>query len=106
MAKSAPKRPAKPAPKSSGGSGRGRIKPVLLAAGLGLYWFVEYQDLGDAASMPMWGYAMTVGVRLLADFVGAWVVVSALQLALALGRLGIVYLRGWMMQQGSRSSAG
>ena len=96
MAKSAPKRPAKPAPKSAGGGG---IKPVLLAAGLGLYWFVEYQDLGDASSMPIWGYVTTVGVRLASDFVGAWVVVSALQLALALGRLGMAYLRGWMVQQ-------
>jgi hypothetical protein len=106
MAKSAPKRPAKPAPKSADKSRGGSIKPVLLAAGLGLYWFVEYQDLGDMTAMPMWGYATTVGVRLLADFVGAWVVVSALQLALALGRLGVVYLRGWMMQRGVGSSAG
>lgn len=104
MAKSAPKRPAKPAPKSAGKNGGG-IKPVLLAAGLGLYWFVEYQGLGDAESMPMWGYAATVGVRLLGDFVGAWVIVSALQLALALGRLAVAYLRGWMMQQGGGSSA-
>jgi hypothetical protein len=47
-----------------------------------------------------------LGVRLLADFVGAWVVVSALQLVLALGRLGVAYLRGLMLQQGSGSSAG
>jgi hypothetical protein len=105
MAKSAPKRPAKPAPKSAGRRG-GSIKPVLLAAGLGLYWFVEYQDLGDAMTMPVWGYATALGVRLLADFVGAWVVVSALQLVLALGRLGVAYLRGLMLQQGSGSSAG
>jgi hypothetical protein len=105
MAKSAPKRPVKPAPKSAAKSGGG-IKPVLLAAGLGLYWFVEYQDLGDLTPMPTWAYAATVGVRLLADFVGAWVVVSALQLALALGRLGVVYLRGWMVQRGVGSSVG
>ena|SRR5579885_3607114 len=105
MAKSAPKRAAKPAPKSAGGGGGG-IKPVLLAAGLGLYWFVEYQDLGDAPSMPAWGYAAAMGVRLLADFVGAWVLVSALQLALAVGRLGIAHLRGWMVQQRSGSGAG
>jgi hypothetical protein len=105
MAKSVPKRPAKPAAKTGGKGGSG-IKPVLLAAGLGLYWFVEYQDLGDMTPMPMWGYATTVGVRLLADFVGAWVVVSALQLALALGRLGVIHLRGWMMQRGVGSSPG
>jgi hypothetical protein len=56
--------------------------------------------------MPIWAYAATIGVRLLADFVGAWVVVSALQLALALGRLGVVYARGWIMQRGVGSSAG
>ncbi|HWB48337.1 MAG TPA: hypothetical protein VG651_04445 [Stellaceae bacterium] len=103
MAKSAPKRPAKPAAKSSGGGRGGGIKPVLLAAGLGLYWFVEYQDLGDTAPMPMWGYATAIGVRLLADFVGAWLIVSALRLVLALGRLGFAYLRGWMAQQGAGS---
>jgi hypothetical protein len=106
MAKSAPKRPVKPAPKSAANSSGGGIKPVLLAAGLGLYWFVEYQDLGDLTPMPIWAYATTVGVRLLADFVGAWVVVSALQLALALGRLAIAYARGWMTQRGVGSSAG
>jgi hypothetical protein len=44
---------------------------------------------------------MMVGVRLLADFVGAWVVVSAVQLALVLGRLGLAYLRGlWLQETG------
>jgi hypothetical protein len=44
---------------------------------------------------------MMVAVRLLADFVGAWVIVSALQLALSLGRLGLAYLRGlWLQESG------
>jgi len=96
MAKTAAKRPAAKtaAPKSAGG-----MKPVLLAAGLGLYWFVEYQDHGSPTEMPMWGYAMMIGVRLLADFVGAWVLVSALQLVLALAKLGASYLRGLWMQE-------
>ena len=78
------------------------MRPVLLAAGLGLFWFVEYQDLGGATDMPMWGYMTMIGVRLLADFIGAWVIVAALQLALALGRLGIIYLRGLWLQESSR----
>ena len=97
MAKST-KKPAKAAatPKSRGG-----LRPVFLAAGLGLYWFVEYQDPVGAADMPMWGYATTIGVRLLADFVGALVIVSALRLALALARLGFGYLRGMWLQESS-----
>jgi hypothetical protein len=92
MAKTA-KRPAKAA------STRGALRPVLLAAGLGLYWFVEYQDSGGATDVPMWGYMMMVAVRLLADFVGAWVIVSALQLMLVVGRLGLSYLRGMWLQE-------
>jgi hypothetical protein len=96
MAKTAARRPAaKPAPKKSGGG----MRPVFLAVGLGLYWFVEYQDIGGAADLPMWGYVMTIGVRLLADFVGAWVIVSALQLLLALAKLGVSYLRGLWVQE-------
>jgi len=92
MAKAA-KRPPKAPPN------RGAMRPVLLAAGLAGYWFVEYQDAGGAANAPMWGYMTMVGVRLLADFIGAWVIVSALQLALALGRLGLSYVRGlWSVE--------
>ena len=95
MAKTAARRPAKPAPAAKRQSA---MKPVFLAAGLGLYWFVEYQDLGDATDVPMAGYVALVAVRLLADFVGAWLVVSALQLALALAKLGVTYLRGFWAQ--------
>jgi hypothetical protein len=95
MAKSAAKRPAKAPPK------RSAMRPVLLAAGLGLFWFVEYQDAGGATGVPMWGYVTMVGVRLLADFVGAWIIVSALHLALVLGRLGLIHLRGlWLQESG------
>jgi hypothetical protein len=98
MAKTAARRPgAKPAPKKSGGG----MRPIFLAAGLGLYWFVEYQDIGGASDMPMpmWGYGMTIAVRLLADFVGAWVIVSALHLLLALAKLGFSHLRGLWVQE-------
>jgi hypothetical protein len=86
---------AKNAPKSAAGGAikGGAIRPVLLAAGLGLYWFVENQDSGGTADMPMWGYVTMQGVRVLLDFVGAWVVVSALQLIIAVGRLGLTQLR-------------
>jgi hypothetical protein len=95
MAKTA-KRSTKAAPPK-----QGAMRPVLLAAGLGVYWFVEHQDIGSAADMPVWGYGMMIGVRLLADFIGAWVIVSALQLVLALGRLGLTYVRGlWLQESG------
>jgi hypothetical protein len=97
MAKTAAKRPVKARPKRVAA-----VRPVLLAAGLALYWFVEYQDAGGTMNVPMWGYVTVVGVRLLADFVGAWVIVSALQLALALGRLGFSYVRGLWPQESGR----
>jgi hypothetical protein len=104
MAKTAAKRPAAAsktaAPKKSGGSG---LRPAFLAAGLGLFWFVEYQDAGggDGGGTLMWNYLAVLGVRLLADFVGAWVLISAAQLVFALGRYGITYLRSMWMQQES-----
>jgi hypothetical protein len=99
MAKSATKRaPAAKAPAAARG---GAMKPMLLAAGLGLYWFVEHQDAADAANAPVWAYAMIVGVRLLVDFVGALVIVSALRLLLVFGRLAFAHLRGlWLQASG------
>ncbi|HEV2188409.1 MAG TPA: hypothetical protein VGR70_14465 [Stellaceae bacterium] len=75
------------------------MKPVLLAAGLGLYWFVAYQE-GSDVDAPMWGYLTMAGLRLLADFVGAWLIISALQLAIALGKIGFSYLRAIWLQAG------
>jgi hypothetical protein len=102
MAKTAAKRPAASkaaAPKKSGGGG---LRPAFLAAGLGLFWFVEYQDAGGAeGDMVMWNYLAVLGVRLLADFVGAWVLISAAHLVFALGRYGITYLRSMWVQQES-----
>jgi hypothetical protein len=77
----------------------GPMRPVLLAAGLGLFWFAEYQDGGGAEGAPMWGYLVGGGVRVLADFVGAWFIVSALQLGLALLRFGVTYIRGLWVQE-------
>jgi hypothetical protein len=96
MAKTAAKRPSSA---KAPAAPRGRaMRPVLLAAGLGLYWFVEHQDTGSTTDVPMWGYAVMVGVRLLADFVGALVIVSALHLVLVLGRLLFAHLRGLWLQ--------
>jgi len=75
------------------------MRPIFLAAGLALYWFVEYQGFGNPNEMPVWGYGMTVGVRLLSDFVGAWVIVAALQLSFAVGKLVVSYLRGLLVQE-------
>jgi hypothetical protein len=77
------------------------MRPMLIAAGLGLYWFVAYQDVGGAADVPVWVYAIVVGTRLLADFVGALVIVYALQLVLVLTRLAVAYLRGLWLQASS-----
>ena len=75
------------------------MKPVLLAAGLGLYWFVAYQDGGDVEA-PMWGYLTMAALRLLADIVGAWLIISALQLAIALSKIGFSYVRALWLQEG------
>jgi hypothetical protein len=99
MARTAAKRPsAAKAP----GAGGGAMRPVLIAAGLGLYWFVQYQDAGGTTDAPIWVYAITVGVRLLADFIGAMVIVSGAQLLLVLSRLGLTYLRGLWLQASGR----
>jgi len=51
--------------------------------------------------MPMWGYLITDAARVLADFVGAWCIVSALQLAIVLGRVGLTHLRAlWLQESG------
>ncbi|HWD57894.1 MAG TPA: hypothetical protein VG308_06425, partial [Stellaceae bacterium] len=91
------KRPAKPAAPSA--KKKGGIRPLLLALGLGLFWFVEYQDTSGASDVPMWGDVMVVGVRLLADFVGAWVLISTFQLSVGLAKLGLTYLRGLWLQE-------
>jgi len=99
MAKSATKRaPVAKAPAVARG---GAMKPILLAAGLGLYWFVEYQEGTGAVDAPIWGYAVILGVRLLVDFVGALVLVSGLRLLLVLLRLALSHLRGLWLQASS-----
>lgn len=98
MAKTA-RRPAAKAPAAKTG---GALRPMLLAAGLAIYWFVEHQDSGGVTDAPIWGYGVIIGVRLLVDFVGALVLVAALQLLLVSSRLAIAYLRGVWLQVSSR----
>jgi hypothetical protein len=83
-----------------GAPSKAAMKPVLLAAGLGLYWFVAYQDGGGDVDAPMWGYLTMAALRLLADFVGAWLIISALQLAIALSKIGFSYVRTLWLQEG------
>jgi len=67
---------------------------MLLAGGLGLLWFVMYQQGGPAdEGGPVWSHAAVLGSRLLADFVGAWVVIALLQLVFALIRAAFAQFR-------------
>jgi hypothetical protein len=70
------------------------MRRFLLAAGFGLMWFALVQDSATGTGAPIWGVAVILAVRLLADFIGAWLVLSTLQLVLTLGRLGLSRLRG------------
>lgn len=83
-----------------GATSNAAMKPVLLAAGLGLYWFVVNQDGGGDVDAPMWGYLTMAALRLVADFVGAWLVIAALQLTLALGKVGLAYVRALWLPEG------
>ena len=88
------KRSGKTPPKASKAPRKlGAIRPVLLAAGLGLFWFVEHPEVPGEPAAPMWGYLTMQGVRVFVDFVGAWFVVSTVQLACAALRYVAAYLR-------------
>ena len=78
---------------AKGNRPRGGVRPSFLAGGLALMWFVQMQKGGVEADAPAWGLALTVGGRLFVDFVGACVIVSAVQLLFALARLGIAQWR-------------
>jgi hypothetical protein len=68
------------------------VRPFLLSGGLALIWFVLFQaDVeGD---VPVWGVAAVIAVRFFVDFVGAWLALSIVRLAFAVGRLGWIQLR-------------
>lgn len=78
------------------GRGGGGFRPVLLAAGLGLMWFAEFQSVALPAGVPNWALALVLGCRLLADIVAAMVIVSVLRLVLMM--LWLVVTR-WRLQR-------
>jgi hypothetical protein len=85
--------------KSEAGQRPGGMRPVLLGAGLGLFWFVEVQENTIVADAPAWGYMVMLGMRLLVDFIGGWLVVSAVRLVFELGRLAITFIRAnWRLE--------
>ena len=62
-------------------------------------WFIEVQNGGADGDAPVWGIAAAAAVRLLADFVGAWLVISVSQLLVTFLRLGIDQLRARRQQE-------
>jgi len=69
------------------------VRPYLLSGGLALIWFAQFQDMGVDGDAPAWGIVAVMVVRLLADFVGAWLLVSLLRLGYTGGQLGWRRLR-------------
>jgi hypothetical protein len=72
---------------------RGRLSPLLLAGGLGLFWLAETRESGLEAHVPAWGLALVLASRLFVGIVGGWVLVSVLRLIVMLGRLGLARWR-------------
>jgi hypothetical protein len=69
------------------------VRPFLLAGGLALLWFAQFQGMGVDGNAPDWGIAAVMLARLLADFVGAWLFVSLLRLGWTIGQAGWRRLR-------------
>jgi hypothetical protein len=82
-----------PAEHWSDGFGIHAVRPFLLAGGLALVWFVQFQEAGVEADAPAWGLGIVLVVRLLTDFIGPWVALSMLRLVVVLGRVGLIRLR-------------
>ena len=81
------------------GSRSAECADIFWPGGLGLMWFVQVQNGAIEFDAPVWGIAAILAGRLLADFVGAWVAISAVQLAFALGRLGLNHMRARGQQE-------
>ncbi len=69
------------------------MRPYLLAGGIALLWYADFQDIGVDGDPPAWGMAAVTALRLAADFVGAWLVISVLRLACRAACLGWYRLR-------------
>lgn len=76
------------------------VRPLLLAGALALMWFVQFQDSRVDVDAPPWAVALVLGVRLLADFIGAWVALSVARLVLAVGRMGLAQVRAHWQREG------
>ena len=68
------------------------VRPFLLASGLALLWFAQFQEVAVEGDAPVWGIAAVLLLRLLVDFIGAWLVLSVLRLVYMLARLGLIQL--------------
>lgn len=69
------------------------MRPILLAAGLALVWFVSVQGCGLDEDGPVWGVLILVAARLAADFVGGCVAVWLCLLGIRVARIGLGRLR-------------
>ncbi|GEM_PF-2727660 len=87
MARSARRPPPAAAPP------RKPVRPLLLAGGLGLLWFARFQQGGAEPEAPAWGHWLILAAQLLADIVGAWIVVALAQLGIAVARVALAHLR-------------
>ena len=74
------------------------MRPFLLAGGLALIWFAQFQEAGVGGDAPAWAFAIVAVGRLVVDFIGAWVALSVIRLVIALGRLGSIHLRTYWHQ--------
>ena len=66
---------------------------MLLAGGLGLLWFAEFQDGRWPDDVSVSAAAITLVARIAADVVGAWVLISVARLGYVMARLGLARLR-------------
>jgi hypothetical protein len=76
--------------------GSSGIRPMLLAGGMALMWFVEFQGMALPINVPSWGMPLIIIGRLFADFVGAALVVALVRLGLAVTRLALAH---WQAQR-------
>jgi hypothetical protein len=85
--------PAKRSRERRDSGGGGGIRPSLLAGGMALMWFVQFQGGLLPSDAPNWGMALVIAGRLAADFVGAAVLVAVARLGLAAARLALAHWR-------------
>ena len=72
---------------------KGGLRPMFVAGGLGLLWFVKFQAGPLPVGVPGWGVSLLLAGQLAADFVCAAVVVAAVRLAWSAVHLGVANWR-------------